>query len=70
MDGSIAKGLGTAILILLIIVGGIAGLGAFFIGKRIYKTDSIKSDKPINPELQLIIKDNKVDTLFIYRKPH
>ena len=29
----------------------------------------IKVNKPITPEIELIIKDNKVDTLYIYKKP-
>ncbi len=29
----------------------------------------IKSEKPITPEIRLTVKDNKVDTLYVYRKP-
>lgn len=31
--------------------------------------DSIKSSTPIIPEIQLIIKNNVVDTIYVYRKP-
>ena len=31
--------------------------------------ESIKSNKPIKPEIQLVIKNNKVDTLYIYKNP-
>lgn len=29
----------------------------------------IKSKTKIVPEIELVIKDNKVDTLYVYRKP-
>ena len=29
----------------------------------------IKSTKPITPELEIIVKDNIIDTLYIYRQP-
>ena len=29
---------------------------------------SIKSEKRINPKIELVIKNNKVDTLFVYEK--
>lgn len=29
----------------------------------------IRSSKPIIPEIELVIKNNQVDTLYIYRKP-
>ena len=31
--------------------------------------DAIKVSKPITPELEIIVKDNVVDTLYVYRKP-
>ena len=34
-----------------------------------FTDDAIKSDKPIVPEIELIIKDNKVDTVYVYRLP-
>ena len=30
---------------------------------------TIKSEKPLTPTLELRIIDNKVDTLYVYRKP-
>jgi hypothetical protein len=33
-----------------------------------YIHDSIKSETRIEPEIKLIIKDNQVDTLFIYKQ--
>lgn len=31
--------------------------------------DAIRVDKPIIPELELVVKDNKVDTVYVYRIP-
>ena len=31
--------------------------------------DAIKTTKPIIPEIELIVNDNIVDTLYVYRKP-
>jgi hypothetical protein len=30
--------------------------------------DAIKVSKPITPEIEIIVKDNVIDTLFVYRK--
>lgn len=43
--------------------------GAWELVDWLWIDDSIKVSKPIVPEIQLIIKDNVVDTLYIYRKP-
>ena len=40
---------------------------AFIIGMAIV-TRSITTDTPIEPELKLIVIDNKVDTLYIYKE--
>mgnify|MGYP003122407213 FL=1 len=31
--------------------------------------DAIKVSKPITPELEIVVKNNVVDTLYVYRKP-
>ena len=31
--------------------------------------DTIKVSKPITPELEIVVKNNVVDTLYVYRKP-
>jgi len=31
--------------------------------------DVIRSDKQLSPEIELVIKDNRVDTIYVYRKP-
>lgn len=32
-------------------------------------SEDIRSDKPIKPEIELVIKDNKVDTVYVYKQP-
>lgn len=39
-------------------IGGIIG---------VFNTTELKSDKPITPELRITIKDNQIDTVYIYR---
>lgn len=66
MYSNMFDGLITFILILCMI----AALGLGYMGyDLIFGNSDITSDKPIRPELKLIIKDNKVDTLYIYKKP-
>jgi hypothetical protein len=31
--------------------------------------DAIRSTTPITPEIELIVKDNVVDTVYVYRQP-
>jgi CHASE2 domain-containing sensor protein len=31
--------------------------------------DAIRSTEPLIPDIELVIKDNKVDTVYVYRKP-
>jgi hypothetical protein len=31
--------------------------------------DAIRSTKPITPEIELVIKNNVVDTIYVYRQP-
>lgn len=50
------------VLILLVVVI----LETFLITSWYYK--NIESPKPIIPEKKLIIKNNKVDTVYIYKK--
>lgn len=69
MDGSIGKGLGqvfgcliTSIIVLFI---GCVGFGMY----AFFRDDSIKSEHPIKPQIELVIKDNEIDTLYVYKKP-
>lgn len=67
MDGSIAKGLGTAFLVLAVIAFILGGIPGYLIGK--HGKNTITAHKRIEPEIRLTIVDNKVDTLFIYKRP-
>lgn len=33
------------------------------------KKNEIKSTKPIQPQIEIIVEDNKVDTIYVYSKP-
>jgi hypothetical protein len=48
---------------------GLAVWGSWELIDWIFIDDAIKTTTPIVPEIELIIKDNKVDTLYVYRKP-
>jgi len=62
-------GIGTAIAI-LVVFAGLAVAGLMTAGYFLFRGDgSIKSDRPIKPAIELVIKDNKVDTIYVYRKP-
>lgn len=59
-------GLFTSLIIfgaaIVLAIWGIVGLVDW-----IWVDDGIRVDKPVTPELELIIKDNKVDTVYVYR---
>jgi len=54
-------GLGATIVL---VIWGIVSLVGW-----IWIDDSIRVDKPIVPEIELIIKDNNVDTVYVYHRP-
>lgn len=53
----------TTVVILVVIVY----LIGLYVG-NMAPLKTIVTDSPIEPEIKLIIKDNKVDTLYIYQK--
>lgn len=53
------------ILIILIILGFILG---FIIAFNISFEKPIKSEKPIVPKIELVVKDNVIDTIYVYRR--
>lgn len=55
---------GCMVIIIVILFCVILGLTFVCSGE-----DEIKTSKPIVPELQLIIVNNKVDTVYIYKEP-
>lgn len=66
---SIGKGLAEvfavfATIAIVSVIGCIVFTCYYFFGD-----DSIKSEHLIKPQIELVIKDNKVDTLYVYRKP-
>lgn len=52
-----------------IIIGVLIGLSVWGIWEYGHD-DTIKVHEPLTPEIQLIVKDNVVDTLYIYRNPN
>jgi hypothetical protein len=68
MDGignALGQMFGCLIAIIAVLAVGFIG----FTGYYFFKDDSIKSEKPIKPKIELVVKNNKVDTLYVYRKP-
>ena len=63
---SYGKGLGEAIGCVIVMTIGITAL---VMGIIWYSTsdNTIKTDKLITPEIRLEIKNNKVDTLYVYK---
>ena len=69
MDGSsIALGLGRALLTALVFVVVVTSVITSLVAWAI-DDDTIKSKKPITPELEISVKGEKSDTLYIYREP-
>lgn len=64
--GSVLRGI---LIIAVIAVGVISGLFSWLGAKIAYKKDYIETPVKITPEIKLTIVDNKVDTIYIYRKP-
>lgn len=64
MLNGLASGLITiGILIVVVIWGGWEIIDYFFID------DAIKVTEPIIPDIEIIVNDNVVDTLYVYRQP-
>lgn len=56
-----------AIVLLCILVAVVIGGLSWGVAK--FTSRSIESSTRIEPELKLTIKDNKVDTVYVYRRP-
>jgi len=68
MDGNMFSGMGKAFIRILILNTILFVLFLFFLINWL-KGTSIKSTDPIIPEIELIIdEDNKVDTIYFYKK--
>ena len=69
MDAGMFKYLGTVMITLFIgfCIGIILLIG--IVCYTLFHKTVIKSEIKIQPKIELVIKDNKVDTLYIYEKP-
>lgn len=63
----IGEGLVGAIVFLCILVAVVIGCLSWGVAK--FTSRTIESATRIEPELKLTIKDNKVDTIYVYRRP-
>jgi hypothetical protein len=68
MEASDLDGLFSALVIFGLIIGGVYWVGWELID-WLWIDDAIKVSKPITPEIEIIVRDNVVDTLYVYRKP-
>ena len=68
MDGlgnALGQMFGCLIAIIVLLVIGFIGTMCYYF----FNDDAIKTNHPIKPQIELVIKNNKVDTLYVYRKP-
>ena len=68
MDGlgnALGQMFGCLIAIIVVLVTGFLGTICYYF----FNDDAIKTNHPIKPQIELVIKNNKVDTLYVYRKP-
>lgn len=63
VGGNIADGLLEGFII-LIVTAAIIGGGAVWM----FTSDEIVSEKVLTPQIKLVVKNNKVDTLYVYKK--
>lgn len=56
-------------LIVMCIFIGLACWGLWEIIDWLWIDDAIRSTTPITPEIELVVKDNIVDTIYVYRQP-
>jgi hypothetical protein len=43
--------------------------GGYELVDWLFIDDAIRSTTPITPEIELVVKDNVVDTVYVYRQP-
>ena len=65
MGNAIGQMFGCLVAIIIVLVIGFIGTGCYYF----FNDDAIKTNRPIKPQIELVIKNNKVDTLYVYRKP-
>ena len=66
-----SKGLGQLIIVLAIVcfLGGVFIVYFSDMALGYYGFNDLESSKPIIPIKKLVVNNNKVDTLYIYKKP-
>ena len=67
MEG-IGKGLGTTI-VLLCVFCVLVFWGGYELVDWLFIDDAIRTTEIIEPEIELVVKENVVDTVYVYRKP-
>ena len=69
VGGDMFKGIVPGLITFGIIIG-LMVWGSVELGKLIWGGDgAIRSTLPIEPEIELVIENNKVDTIYVYRQP-
>jgi len=68
MEAPNLDGLFSGLVVFGLIIGGGFCMGLELID-WLWIDDAIKVTKPITPEIEIIVRDNVVDTLYVYRKP-
>ncbi len=68
VGGNMFDGLFRGLIIIGLLIGG-ALWGGWELVDWLFIDDAIKTTEPITPEIEIIVKDNVVDTLYVYRKP-
>lgn len=67
MEG-IGKDIGKAIFIMCLF-SVIVFWGGYELIDWLFVDHSIRSEYPITPKIELIVKDNVIDTIYVYHKP-
>lgn len=63
MDG-IGKAL-VFMFVFCVIVGGVVTFGV----TKFFSEDDIRVKEPLVPEIELVVEDNVVDTVYVYKRP-
>lgn len=69
MMNNIRAGFKTALAFLVVFAVAVTVLFCIFIFTLLYDHRVIKSETKIEPKIVLIIKNNAVDTLYVYEQP-
>ncbi len=56
-------------IVFLCIVCVLIFWGGYELVDWLFIDDSIRSEKIIEPEIELVVRDNVVDTIYVYRHP-